>query len=99
MDLLVKERSKDSITLVFRGIDIAFLNLLSYELLSDPRVLNAYAKKPHPLLEDVEFYVLVKENTSVEELLKEKINMIKGSFLVLKEKFEKELEEFHKNRS
>ncbi len=99
VEFFIKERSKNSITLVFRGVDIGFLNLLSYELLQDPRVLNSYARKPHLLLEDIEFYVLVRDGTDIKELLIEKIGAIKESFLTFKKKFEEKLGEIHKDRS
>jgi len=97
MELNIKERTKNSILVSFKDIDIGFLNLLAAELLKDKRVLNAYPRKPHPLLEEVEFYLLVTEDTDIAKLLEEKVNIIKNYFLEFKEKFMKSLEKANKS--
>ncbi|MDT7892217.1 MAG: RpoL/Rpb11 RNA polymerase subunit family protein [Thermoproteota archaeon] len=96
MEFNVKEKTNNSILLSFKDLDIGFLNLLAYELLKDKRVLNAYARKPHPLLEEVEFYILVSEGTDIVSLLEEKINIIKNEFSEFKQKFLENLEKIHK---
>lgn len=99
MEISIKEKGENSITLFFKDIDIGFLNLLASELLKDERVLNAYAKKPHPLLEGIEFYLLCKQGSDAYAIMKEKIEEIRKNFLDLKQKFERSLGKKYKKGS
>ncbi|HLI46785.1 MAG TPA: RpoL/Rpb11 RNA polymerase subunit family protein [Geobacterales bacterium] len=87
MELNIKERTKNSVLMSFKDLDIGFLNLLAAELLKDKRVLNAYPRKPHPLLDEVEFFLLVTDGTDMIALLEEKVNAIKSSYEEFRKKF------------
>jgi DNA-directed RNA polymerase subunit L len=61
---------------------------LSRELLEDKNVANAWAKKPHLLIDEVEFYVATKEGDPLK-IVEAKINEIQNKFLKLKKDVEK----------
>jgi DNA-directed RNA polymerase subunit L len=88
MELIVKEKTENSLLLIFKGVDLGFLYLLSRELLEDKNVANAWAKKPHLLIDEVEFYVATKEGDPLK-IVEAKINEIRKKFLKLKKDVEK----------
>ncbi|MDT7864945.1 MAG: hypothetical protein RQ922_03580 [Thermoproteota archaeon] len=88
MELIVKEKTENSLLLIFKGVDLGFLYLLSRELLEDKNVANAWAKKPHLLIDEVEFYVATKEGDPLK-IVEAKINEIQNKFLKLKKDVEK----------
>jgi DNA-directed RNA polymerase subunit L len=88
MELIVKEKTENSLLLIFKGVDLGFLYLLSRELLEDKNVANAWAKKPHLLIDEVEFYVATNEGDPLK-IVEAKINKIQNKFLKLKKDVEK----------
>jgi DNA-directed RNA polymerase subunit L len=88
MELIVKEKTENSLLLIFKGVDLGFLYLLSRELLEDKNVANAWAKKPHLLIDEVEFYVATNEGDPLK-IVEAKINEIQNKFLKLKKDVEK----------
>jgi DNA-directed RNA polymerase subunit L len=88
MELIVKEKTENSLLLIFKGVDLGFLYLLSRELLEDKNVASAWAKKPHLLIDEVEFYVATKEGDPLK-IVEAKINEIQNKFLKLKKDVEK----------
>lgn len=88
MDIILKERNENSVLLVLKGIDIGFLTLLVSELIKDKRVLNAYSKKPHILLEENELFILCAKGHDPIEILQEKIENIKKDYQKIKKNFE-----------
>jgi len=88
MELIVKEKTENSLLLIFKGVDLGFLYLLSRELLEDKNVANAWAKKPHLLIDEIEFYVATKEGDPLK-IVEAKINEIQNKFLKLKKDVEK----------
>jgi len=85
MEVIIKEKTEKSLHLVFKDIDISFLNLICYELLKDKRILNAYAIKRHLLIDEIDFYVLSDGSVELIDFIKQKIEEIKNSFVELKE--------------
>jgi len=75
--------------LIFKGIDIGFLNLLVSELLKDKRIVNAYSKKPHILLDESILFVMCEKNQDPIKIVQEKIESLKKEFTKLKKDFEK----------
>jgi len=93
MEINVKERSNNSILLQFKGLYIGFLTLLVSELVNDKRVLNAYSRKPHLLLDETELYVLCKDGFNPIEVIQSKIEEIKERFSKLRKEVESSIDE------
>jgi DNA-directed RNA polymerase subunit L len=88
MEVIVKEKTENSLLLTFKGVDLGFFYLLSRELLEDKNVANAWAKKPHLLIDEVEFFVATKEGDALK-IVEEKISEIQKKFLKIKKDIEK----------
>jgi hypothetical protein len=88
MEIIVKERTENSLLLTFKGIDLGFLYLLARELLENKNVTNAWARKPHFLIDEVEFFIATKEEDPLK-IIDEKIKEIQNKFLKLKKDIEK----------
>ena len=84
MEVKIVKEEKNLIKIEFRDKDKHTIpNLLCWELNKDPRVITAGYKVEHPLRENVEIFVKVREGDPKEVIKEtiEKINKMLNEFL------------------
>lgn len=87
MELTIKEKDKNNILLEIKGIDLGMAYAIIRELLNDERVLNAWAKKDHPLKDTVKMYVLTNNEIDPFKALNNALDTLQSELNELKEIF------------
>ncbi len=91
LKLRVLEKGDNSVLLEVEGLDLGFSYAIVRELLEDKRVLNAWAKKDHPLEKTLKMYVLTDGSVTPGDALREALSRIRESLDELKSAFSKEV--------
>lgn len=87
MEMRILEKGNNSMLLELKGIDIGFCYAVVKQLLTDKRVLNAWANKPHPLEPTIKMYILTDGTITPKNALQEALNKIENSLQELKQEF------------
>ncbi|MEM3833657.1 MAG: RpoL/Rpb11 RNA polymerase subunit family protein [Thermoprotei archaeon] len=87
MKMKILEKGNNSILLEFRDTDIGFCYAIVKQLLTDKRVLNAWANKPHPLEPIIKMYILTDGTVTPKNALQEALSKIENSLQELKQEF------------